>query len=171
MFKTVARYEEEGLGFPYPVILIDSAEAETAEDGTVIGISVPNLEGLAAAVAVSRALHPWQLAGEEVRALRHILDLSGRAMAQALDMDHTTLSRWENGRQTVGAWADKQVRLITLLALHDRVPGLNADPKDALSLKVVARPPGAWPVFHMHRVAIATGEPGLPAWDSVNLAA
>lgn len=171
MFTTMARYEEEGLGFPYPVILIDSAEAELAEDGSVIGISVPNLEGLAAAVAVSRALHPWQLAGEEVRALRHILDLSGRAMAQALDMDHTTLSRWENGKQSVGAWADKQVRYITLLALHDRVPGLHADPKAVLSLKVVPRPPGAWPVFHMQRVVDAAGVSGLPGWDGASLAA
>jgi hypothetical protein len=172
MFRTIARHEEDGLGLPYPVVLIDSAEEEIDTAGEVVGLSVPDLEGLAVSVAVARVLHPWQLAGEEVRFLRHVLDLSGREMAEALGMDHATLSRWENGKQELGGWADKQARYITLLMLHDRVPGLHADPKAAIRLRIVTRPPGAWPVLEMRRVHVsADGAADVDGWDEARLAA
>jgi hypothetical protein len=132
MFRTITRYEEDGLGLPYPVVLIDSAEEETDASGAVVGVSVPDLEGLAAAVVVARCLNPLQLAGEEVRFIRDVLDMTARDLAEALGLDHATLSRWENGKQAVGGWADRQVRYVTLLMLHDRVPGLHVDPKDAI---------------------------------------
>ena len=168
MFRTIPRHEEDGIGLPYPVVLIDSAEEELDASGAVVGLSVPDLEGLAVSVAVARALHPWQLAGSEVRFLRHVLDLSGRQMAQALGMDHATLSRWENGRQELGGWADKQVRYVVLLMLHDRAPGMRADAKDAVRLRIVPRPPGAWPVFEMRRVH---GAESVEGWDRMRVAA
>ena len=172
MFRIIARHEEDGLGLPYPVVLIDSAEEELDEAGAVVGLSVPDLEGLTAAVVVARCLNPWQLAGEEVRFIRSVLGMTARDMAEALALDHATLSRWENGKQAVGEWADKQLRYVTLLMLHDRVPGLHADPKDAIGLRIISRPPGAWPHIEMRRVHVsASGQPGIDGWDKVKLAA
>ena len=54
MFRTIPRHEEDGIGLPYPVVLIDSAEEELDASGAVVGLSVPDLEGLAVSVAVAR---------------------------------------------------------------------------------------------------------------------
>jgi hypothetical protein len=172
MFQTIQRYEETGLGLPYPVVLIDSAEAELDASGEVVGVAVPDLEGLAAAVVVARCVNPLQLAGEEVRFIRDVLDMSGRELAQAMELDHATLSRWEHGKQPVGAWAEKQVRHIALLSLLDRVPGLHVNPKDVVGLPVVPRAPGEWPQITMQRVVVQTAGGATGAgWDNFRLAA
>ena len=172
MFRTITRYEEDGLGLPYPVVLIDSAEEETDASGAVVGVSVPDLEGLAAAVVVARCVNPMQLAGEEVRFIRDVLEMTARDMAEALGLDHATLSRWENGKQAVGAWADRQVRYVTLLMLHDRVPGLQVNPKDAIGLHIIPRAAGEWPQLQMRRVQVsAGGETGVAGWDKLPIAA
>ena len=153
MFRTIHRYEEDGLGLPYPVVLIDAAEEEI-DDVTRdrIGISVPDLEGLAVAVAVARVLLPVHLTGKEVRFLRNVLDMTGRQMAEAIDIDPCNLSKWENDKAPLGGWADKQVRLITIVALSDRVPHLSLDKKSVISMNIVNREPGTWPEITMHRL-------------------
>lgn len=171
MFENIARYEEDGLGLPYPVVLVDSAEAEIDASGAMVGVSVPDMEGLACAVALVRCIDPLQLAGEEVRFIRHVLDLSGRELAQAMGMDHATLSRWENGKQLPGAWADKQVRFIALLQLADRVHGLHVDPKAAIPLQIIPRAAGKWPQIEMRRVSVGDNAGEAKIWDAPALAA
>lgn len=152
MFRTLKRHEEDGLGLPYPVVLVDSAEEEVDDaTGEVVGISIPDMEKLVAAVAVARVMNPLQLDGAEVRFLRHAIGMSGAAFAEALNLDAATLSRWENGKQSVGEWADKQVRSYALLALRDNAPGFPADASAFISMRVLPREPGQWPTIELRR--------------------
>ena len=103
MFRTIPRHEEDGLGLPYPVVLIDGAEEEIDDTtGEVVGVSIPDMEELVAAVVLARVLHPLQLDHREVRFIRQVIGMRAKDFAQALDMAPETFSRWENGKQELG---------------------------------------------------------------------
>ena len=106
MRRVLPRYEESGLGLPYPVVLINAAEEHADAAGNVLGVSVPDLEGLVAAVAVARAFLPVELTGSEVRFMRKVIGMSAKDFAEALKLDPASLSRWENNKQTLGGWAE-----------------------------------------------------------------
>ena len=173
MFRTIPRYEEADLGLPYPIILIDSAEEEIdPTTGDRIGVSVPDMEELVATVAVARALIPLRLDGQEVRFMRQAIGMTASAFAEALDLDKATFSRWENNKQTVGGWADKQVRFFVLTTLRDKVPELSAQGKDVVEMKVVDAPPNHWPIIELRRVPAHDGaNDHNDVWDTLPLAA
>jgi hypothetical protein len=81
-FVIIDHYEEYLLGLPYPVTLIDTARAEM-RDGKQIGVSVPDSEGLAKAVAVQLCQMPFVLLGVEIRFLRRVLQFSQLDFANA----------------------------------------------------------------------------------------
>lgn len=175
MFKTLDRYEETGLGLPYPITLIDGAEAEIDEDtGLDIGISVPDQEQLAAAVALARVLHPVRLAPEEVKYVRYVLGMTATALADELSIDKATYSRWEAGKQTCGEWVEKQVRRIAVIKLSRLVPCISVDPTTVVGLRIIQVPPGTWPRIEMRRVPAntsANAECQVEAWDPLPMAA
>ena len=174
MFRTVERFEETGLGLPYSVVLLHSAEEEVDDvTGEVVGISVPDMENLVVSVALTRALDPMQLCGEEVRFIRQAIGMSATAFADALTLDKATFSRWENGKQELGEWADKQVRQIAVIELVRKVPCLSIDPKNIVRLRTRKPQKGEYPHIEMRRVQIGSGEPcaGEEAWDMLPLAA
>lgn len=73
---------------------------------------MPNLERLVAAVAIARALHPRKLDGDEIRFLRKAAGWKAIEMAAELDVDKSTMSRWENGKGIpMGNGAEKHLRL------------------------------------------------------------
>jgi len=170
VFRTIPRYEEDGLGLPYPIILIDGAEEEIDDaSGEVVGISVPNTEELVAAVAITRALHPLKLDGSEVRFIRRAIGMQSKDFAVSLGMDPATFSRWENNKQECGGWADKEVRMAAVIALADQVPGLTVDAKDVIGLRIIPREGGEWPRIEMRLVrheADASGETA-GGWDKM----
>ncbi|MDT8330216.1 helix-turn-helix domain-containing protein [Roseomonas gilardii] len=147
MFRTIHRYEEDGLGLPYPVVLYNAAQEEVDDEtGKVIGISIPNMEGLVAAVAILRAMIPVQLDGAEVRFIRQVIGKSSKQFAEELNLDPATLSRWENNKQTVGEWADGQVRHAAVLLLSERAPSMKVDIKDVWAMHPRKRQAGElWP--------------------------
>jgi transcriptional regulator with XRE-family HTH domain len=150
MRRVLPRYEEKGLGLPYPVVLINAAEEHSDAVGNVLGVSVPNLEGLAAAVAVARAFLPVELTGSEVRFLRKVIGMSAKDFAEALKLDPASLSRWENNKQTLGGWAESQVRLATVAILTQRMPSLKPDMEKLFRMVPRKREEGeAWPLFEL----------------------
>ncbi|MBM3592920.1 MAG: hypothetical protein FJX32_09655 [Alphaproteobacteria bacterium] len=150
MRRVLPRYEERGLGLPYPVVLINAAEEHMDAAGNVLGVAVPHLEGLAAAVAVARAFLPLELTGSEVRFMRKVIGMSAKDFAEALKLDPASLSRWENNKQTLGGWAESQVRLATVAILAQRTPSLKPDMEKLFRMVPRKREEGeAWPVFEM----------------------
>ena len=151
MRRVLPRYEEKGLGLPYPVVLINAAEEHSDAADNVLGVSVPNLEGLAAAVAVARAFLPVELTGSEVRFMRKVIGMSAKDFAEALKLDPASLSRWENNKQTLGGWAESQVRLAAVAILAQRMPSLRPDMEKLFRMVPRKREEGeAWPLFEMH---------------------
>ena len=174
MFRTIPRHEEDGLGLPYPVVLIDGAEEEIDDaTGEPVGISIPDMEELVAAVALARVLHPLQLDGREVRFIRHAIGIQAKDFARALDMAPETFSRWENGKQELGGWADMGARMAAVIHLRDRAPGLSLDTKDVTGLRIRRRAEGEWPTIEVRRVrhpAGLCGDAGA-GWDAPRLEA
>ena len=167
MFRTVARYEDDTLGLPYPITLIDAVEEEV-ENGEVVGISIPNMEGLVAAVAATRCLIPQRMKGDELRFIRGVIGKGSAEFAKDLEMDPATYSRWENDKGQCGAWAEKSVRALALMILGDRVPHLSLDPKDIVSLRFIGPDVPFSIEMVLTREMDAKGSPSLPIldWDT-----
>jgi DNA-binding transcriptional regulator YiaG len=146
MFRRLERYEETGIGLPYPVILINGAE-ELIDDrtGETKGISIRAMERMVAAVALSRALNPLSLDGSEIKFMRHVIGKTAKEFAENLCFSAETLSRWENNALQMGGSAEKEVRMAVVLALQDRVPGFSPEAKDVVDLKLRNRQPNQWP--------------------------
>ncbi len=167
MRRVLPRYEESGLGLPYPVVLINAAEEHSDAAGNVLGVSVPNLEGLAAAVAVARAFLPVELTGSEVRFMRKVIGMSAKDFAEALKLDPASLSRWENNKQTLGGWAESQVRLATVAILAQRMPSLKPDMEKLFRMVPRKREEGeAWPLFEMRLEPPSVNEAPRSAGES-----
>lgn len=156
MYRTLESYEDRSLGLPYPVVLFNGVEEEIDDaTGERVGVSVPYLEDLVATVAIARVLHPLQLDGAEVKFIRRVIGKSAKEFAANLEIAPETYSRWENGKQTVGAWADKQVRLAAIVMLRKKVARVNVDAAAVVNMRIQPRASGDVP--HME-VKLVHGE-------------
>lgn len=156
------------MGLPYAIILLDAAEEVThPRTGKVLGVAVPDA-GELAAVALSLCFMPARLLGAEVRFIRRIMGMAGQELAAAVEMDSATLSRWENGKQDVGTWPDKALRMAAVLRLQNRVPGSHLRPKDVVTISLAPRRDGAHPVIEVRRghVDDAGGDTDVRGWDA-----
>jgi transcriptional regulator with XRE-family HTH domain len=166
MTQTLDRYEERLMGLPYPIVLLNAAEEVThPKTGKVIGIAVPNSEELAAAVALALCFMPVRLIGDEVRFIRRVLGMTGQDLASSVEMDPATLSRWEHGKQEIGGWADKAVRMAAVLQLQDRAPGSSLRPEDVVTLRLSPRLAGSYPTIEVRRMR-AEHENEIKGWDA-----
>ena len=169
MTQVLHRYEEQLMGLPYPITLLDAAEEVThPKTGKVLGVAVPNAEELAAAVALSLCFMPARLLGAEVRFIRRVMGMTGQELAAAVEMDAATLSRWENGKQDVGAWADKAFRMAAVLRLQDRAPGSHLRPEDVVTIAMAPRQADSHPVIQVRRAHPEAGhaETEIKGWDA-----
>ena len=169
MAHVLHRYEEKLMGLPYPVILLDAAEEIThPKTDKVLGVAVPDAEELAAAVAFALCFMPTRLSGAEVRFIRRVMGMTGQELAAAVGMGPATLSRGEHGKQTVGGWADKAVRMAAVLRLRDRAPGSRLRPEDIVSLQFAPRDADSHPTIEVRRVQSAgfDAEPEVKSWDA-----
>lgn len=75
---------------------------------------IPRLNDLMRAIAVALILKPFELAGEDVRFLRKYLGISAADFSRIISVDKSTISRWENEEQSIGAQSDRLIRMIAL---------------------------------------------------------
>jgi DNA-binding transcriptional regulator YiaG len=75
---------------------------------------IPHMNGLMQCLAFAVAGKPCRLKGEEVRFLRKYLRMTGEQFASLLDVDKTTLSKWENDADPVGEQSDRLIRIVAL---------------------------------------------------------
>jgi transcriptional regulator with XRE-family HTH domain len=91
-------YVDPLMGAPFEVVL-EKAVTETrcAKCGARLGVTIPDGKGLMAAVAMTRALDPFKLLGEEIRFLRKAVGWKGKDLAKILEITAEHLSRCEKG--------------------------------------------------------------------------
>lgn len=87
---------------------IDVLECPSCGDRTPL---IPRITELHEAMAEAFALKPRPLTGPEIRFIRKQLKLTGKEFARYIGIDHTVLSKWENGKVGVGRVSDRLVRL------------------------------------------------------------
>jgi DNA-binding transcriptional regulator YiaG len=130
--QVLRRFVENLMGIP--LVLINGAY-EATQDGETCPV-IPDPEGLEAAAAVARATMPDKLSGDEIRFLRRALRLKASVLAKFLDVTAETFSRWENGRETISANAERILRLRVVHALRKRAPGVKTDDGIILDMKI-----------------------------------
>jgi len=112
-------FEEMGI----PVELQKINVIECSHCGNVDPV-IPNMDGLMHVLALAVVCTPCKLSGEEVRFLRKYANKSAREFSRFLHINHTHLSKIENGKTEIGASLDKLIRLM--------VVNLNPELKDAI---------------------------------------
>jgi putative zinc finger/helix-turn-helix YgiT family protein len=75
---------------------------------------IPHVNALMRALAQAVVCKPYRLQGQEVRFLRTYLGMTGEQFARLLQVDKTTLSKWENDHDQVGEQSDRLVRMYAL---------------------------------------------------------
>jgi putative zinc finger/helix-turn-helix YgiT family protein len=85
-------------------------------------VEIPRLEGLHRLLASAIVGKRGRLAPSEIRFLRSSTGWTGVAMAQHLGVTPEAVSRWENGKDTIGALADRLVRMVAAAQLGVEAP-------------------------------------------------
>ncbi len=110
----IPMYHAEELGIT-GVYLKNAVLQETCEVcGYVKSVAIPNLQGLIAAVAVSRVMSPFKLHGPEIRFLREAVEKPAKELAAKLEVLPTQISRWENAKEPISPRSEKLLRLYVL---------------------------------------------------------
>ena len=117
--------------------LVANAAIERVEDGETT-IELPKLDELLAAAAIARCLMPVKLRGWEIKAIRHILNMTLAELAQRLDEKTAleTLSRWESESQPIGTYAEKVLRLVVCEHLKEQAPGMDYSASMIADMKI-----------------------------------
>jgi DNA-binding transcriptional regulator YiaG len=139
--KTLPRYQDDGLvGLPN-VVVLNAARQHTCEAcGTDNGISVPDVEGLEAAVAVTRVMIPVRLSGREIRFLRTALGFKATELADKLEIGGAgeKISRWENEKAPISSRDEKMLRILAGHQLSDRAKAIEFDETKIFAMKIPA---------------------------------
>jgi len=74
--------------------------------------SIPKIEELHSVIAGAIIKKKVRLSANEIRFLRKYLGWSGKDFAEHMGVAHETVSRWENGKESMGPSADRLLRLM-----------------------------------------------------------
>jgi putative zinc finger/helix-turn-helix YgiT family protein len=128
-------------------------------------IAIPDMDDLARAAAISRALNPVRLAGREVKFFRRVLDMTQAEFAQAMDLGAEAISRWENDARGVGEACERLVRHNVCALLYKEARGRSYDPVIIAKMKFEPIPDVALPPIVMVRVRRQSDTDHPTAWD------
>jgi DNA-binding transcriptional regulator YiaG len=117
-------------------------------------IAIPDIQGLARAAAIARALNPTRLSGKEVRFIRRALDMTQKDFAAAMELSPEYVSRWENDHSGIGGSGEKLVRP-NVCALLQKEGVCEYDPKVIVNMRFCELKEGeTLPPIEMVRVRI-----------------
>lgn len=174
--KTLAEYDASDLiGIN---TIIRNAAIEITEDDGDISIEIPNIETASVAAAMSRCLMPVRILAHELRTIRHIVGMTAAELGRAMDPKTSpeTVSRWENGKQPMGGYAEKVFRLIVCERLKEHAPGVDYTDGAIAKLKVMdpwrAKPDYKVPPVVLERVRVRSDHrETVSAWAELDKAA
>ncbi|HMV46676.1 MAG TPA: YgiT-type zinc finger protein [Blastocatellia bacterium] len=128
-------YTECGLDNVY----LENIDVRVCEACGEVAPRIPRINDLHATIGQAIALQSQPLSGKEARFLRQHLGLKAKEWAAYLHIDTATLSRWENGGQTIGPQADSLMRLMYFYLLAEKqgraIPAHVADQLAAIVLQ------------------------------------
>jgi transcriptional regulator with XRE-family HTH domain len=134
--RVLPEYQHEVIGLP-GVVLVDTVEERYCINcGEVASVSFPNLPGMIAAIAVTRAKHRQKLGGRDIRFMREALGWSSRELAEKLGLNAATMSRLENDRQAMGSTSEKLLRVMVCEFLAAKAPAIDADAKEVILMRI-----------------------------------
>ena len=103
-------YDESGLSH---VVLVGIEVRRCATCATCEPV-ICNIEGAHRALARAVVQKPARLSGEEVRFLRTYLGFPGTDFARVMGVAKACVSRWEHDKESMGAGADRALRLLVM---------------------------------------------------------
>lgn len=122
-------------------------------------ITIPDVQGLIAAVAVARIMLPTKLNGPEIKFLRKTINLSSKDFAKIMGVRPETVSRWENdGEQQIGYAEEKVFRILVGNMLkkeshEDKAPTVDYDHMAIVEMAInPIRPSGNAPLLKFARI-------------------
>jgi len=113
-------------------------------------IEIPHLDGLHRLLASAIVGKRGRLAPSEIRFLRSSTGWTGVEMARHLGVTPEAVSRWENAKDTIGALADRLVRMVVAaqIGAHAPVEVLTELTEDASPLELRVRfGPDGWRII------------------------
>lgn len=162
--KTIKPEHEEDLG-GIVVRLLNSVQLYKCTNCDYEEVVIPDLEGLAKAVALIRALNPVRLSGSELKFIRKTLDMTQKEFAEKMDLAPETLSRWENNHPGTGEYSEKLLRHNVCALLYKDVLAVSYDPAIIANMRLAPRNEFHPPIeMELVRVAKDNME-RLDAWD------
>jgi len=105
------RYNLVDMGIPAVVTDMEIAECNRCGNEDPI---IAHLDELMRTVVVAVVCSPSPLRGTDVRFLRKYIGMTAEEFARLLNVDKTTVSKWENDRDPVGNQSDRLIRLIVI---------------------------------------------------------
>lgn len=139
--RIVPEFVDDLMGAPFQVVLENSVLEERCEKcGKVLGVTIPDLDGLMAAIAMARALDPQKLSGEEIRFLRKAIGWKAKELAEFLEISPDHLSRCETGTHPLSNGLEKYLRHYACEKIKKRfVLGIPLDIEDFERMRIVPR--------------------------------
>ena len=92
------------------VTLVDAVREYRCPECGEVETEVPDLQGLVRAVALGRALYPYQLTGNDLRLMRRALDMNQKDFAREMGLTPETVNRWENAHAEPSKLAWKAIQ-------------------------------------------------------------
>ena len=108
-------YTESGLDNVY----LDNVTIESCKCGEE-SVVIPKIDELHAVIANLLLHKKTPLLGKEVRYLRKEMGLSGVDLGKLLGVSNVSISRWENGEESVGPQSERLVRVIYVQLMQER---------------------------------------------------
>jgi putative zinc finger/helix-turn-helix YgiT family protein len=108
--SAIRRYDAGGL----PHIELHGVEVTRCGSCGAESVAIPRIAQLHRALASIFVTQHRMLAPIEIRFLRKHIGLSGADFAQRMGVARETVSRWETGASTIGAVADRLLRLLVV---------------------------------------------------------
>ncbi len=163
--ERVETYPDELLGISR-VVLIDAVEKLRCLKCPDVSFTlIPDLPGLIAAAAVSRATIPVKLTGNDIRFMRKALSLTAKQLASLLRVTEEAISRWENGKQPIGPASETLLRLMVGFRLREKAPGVDFDEDHVASMAIPSVQGDSLPVtMTFERVAMKIDKKKEKTW-------
>jgi putative transcriptional regulator len=135
-------YTESGLAN----VVLENVEVRRCSKCDEVEVVIPRIEQLHRAIATALVHKPSRLSGAEMRFLRKEIGFSAADFAARMGVDPSTVSRWENDKDPVGALADRLVRLMVVLTPPKTAYSLddlaNIEAGEPTPLSITLRPGG-----------------------------